>query len=227
MRRLLLLAAGIVAVPALASCSGSTEADGTLPTAWSGSAFEGAGPNEKASSQMTVAAASDLRNVLAAVQPDIERRCETHLHLVFGSSGQLKKPGRGGRGTSASISPPTASTRATSRQRASSFRTASPRTGVGRIVLAHARRLSSPCGPERAHVPRQSGGSPSPTRATHLNGRAAKEALESAGVYGDVEEDARPARTSGRPPTTSRKAMLTPASSPWRWSSRARRRHTA
>lgn len=90
MRRLLLLAAGIVAMPALASCSGSTGADGASPTAGSGSVLEGAGPNEKYSGQMTVAAASDLRNVLEDVQPDIERQCETRVTLVFGSSGQLK-----------------------------------------------------------------------------------------------------------------------------------------
>jgi len=89
-RWLLLLAAGIVAVPALASCSGSTEADGAAPTAGSGPVLEGAGPDEKASGQITVAAAADLRNVLAEIQPEIERQCETRLTVVYGSSGQLK-----------------------------------------------------------------------------------------------------------------------------------------
>jgi len=188
-RRLLLLAAGIVAVPALASCSGSTEADGTLPTAWSGSAFEGAGPNEKASSQMTVAAASDLRNVLAAVQPDIERRCETHLTwclaLPASSRNQVEAGADFGLYLSADSQYP----------RDLAAKGLVVPNGVasygGRPNRAGTRApVSSPCGPERAHVPRQSGGSPSPTRATHLNGRAAKEALESAGVYGDVEEEA-------------------------------------
>ncbi len=40
---------------------------------------------------VTVAAASDLRRALTALQPELERACSARLTLVYGSSGQLKE----------------------------------------------------------------------------------------------------------------------------------------
>ncbi|MBE0607805.1 MAG: molybdate ABC transporter substrate-binding protein [Dehalococcoidia bacterium] len=186
MRRLLLLAAGIVAVPALASCSGSTEADGASPTAWSGSAFEGAGPEEKASGQITVAAASDLRNVLAAVQPDIERRCETHLTLVFGSSGQLKNQVEAGADFGLYLSADSQYPRDLA-AKGLVVPNGVASYGVGRIVLATRAGIEPVTalkGLTSEAIRRIAIANPG--HAPY--GRAAKEALESAGVYGDVEK---------------------------------------
>jgi molybdate transport system substrate-binding protein len=90
--RQLLLAATVAASFALSGCGGSSGTGGVTPTieVRTDSVLEGAGPEEKASGEITVAAAADLRNVLEDLQPAIERQCATAVTLVFGSSGQLK-----------------------------------------------------------------------------------------------------------------------------------------
>jgi molybdate transport system substrate-binding protein len=55
------------------------------------SVLSGAGPDERTNKALSIAAASDLRRVLVAMQPEIERSCDTKLTFVFGSSGQLKE----------------------------------------------------------------------------------------------------------------------------------------
>jgi molybdate transport system substrate-binding protein len=77
---------------AAAACDGSSGSAGDRPTIaiGLGPVLDGAGPDEKASGQITVAAAADLRNVLSGIQPEIERQCQTRLTVVYGSSGQLK-----------------------------------------------------------------------------------------------------------------------------------------
>lgn len=185
MRWLLLLVASIVAGPALASCGGSPGADGASPTAWQGSAFEGAGPDEKSSSQMTVAAASDLRDVLEVLQPDIEKRCATRLTLVFGSSGQLKNQVEAGANFGLYLSADSqypqdlAAEGLVVPNGVASY-------GVGRIVLATRAGIE----PVTALEGLTSGtigriAIANPGHAPY--GRAAKEALEASGLYGAVE----------------------------------------
>lgn len=186
MRRLLLLAVSIAAVPALASCSGSTDADGASPTVWTGSAFEGAGPDEKSSSQMTVAAASDLRDVLAALQPDIEKRCETRLTLVFGSSGQLKNQVEAGAKFGLYLSADAQYPRDLA-AKGLVVPNGVASYGVGRIVLATRAGIEPVTAFEGLT-------SESIRRIAIANpghapyGRAAREALEASGLYDAIEE---------------------------------------
>lgn len=106
MRRfgLLALVLAVVACVAVGCGAGSpnrgaNEASGGAPTdqavdsgtATSRPAVAAAHPDERSSGAIRIGAASDLRRALVALQPAIERACNTRVTFVFGSSGQLKE----------------------------------------------------------------------------------------------------------------------------------------
>lgn len=188
MRRLLLLAAAVTASFALSGCGGSSGAGPVTPTieVRPSSVLEGAGPGEKASGQITVAAAADLRSVLEDLQPVIERQCETRLTVVFGSSGQLKNQVEAGAQFGVFLS---ADSQYPQDLAAAGLVVPNGMAsyGVGRLALATRAGLEPLASLEGLT-------SPAIRRIAIANpghapyGRAAKQALESAGLYGEVEK---------------------------------------
>jgi molybdate transport system substrate-binding protein len=174
------VAVAIVALAALGACDGPGGAGGISPTsgAVGGSVLEGAGPGEGRSSSIKVAAAADLRAVMTAIQPTLEARCQTKTTFVFGSSGQLKNQIEAGAGFGLFLS-------ADSQYPRDLAGLAS--YGVGRIAVATRAGLepvSTLEGLLSSEIRRIAIANPG--HAPY--GRAAKEALESAGVWDAVEK---------------------------------------
>jgi molybdate transport system substrate-binding protein len=95
---LLLLTALLAVVLACGSHSGGKASTSSVsrgatvvPATGQESVLGGAAAEERASKEINVAAASDLRPALTALKPAIEQACDTRLTFVFGSSGQLKE----------------------------------------------------------------------------------------------------------------------------------------
>jgi len=135
--------------------------------------------------RITVAAASDLRDVLAEIQPAIEQSCGASITFAFGSSGQLK--------TQVEAGAPFALFLSADRQYPEQLQQAGLLAAeglapyaVGRIVLATRQGiqpLASLDGLRSGEVGRIAIGNPD--HAPY--GRAAKQALESSGLYAAIE----------------------------------------
>lgn len=149
------------------------------------SVLTGAGPEEKRSGAIKVAAASDLRGVMGEVQPGVEHQCGTAVTFVFGSSGTLANQIEAGAAFGLLLS-------ADSQYPADLVRagkvvangTAS--YGIGRLVLATraglqpVTDLNALTRPDIKRI-----AIANPGHAPY--GRAAKEALERAGVYAAIQ----------------------------------------
>lgn len=134
---------------------------------------------------MTVAAASDLRDVLAVLQPDIEKRCETRLTLVFGSSGQLKNQVEAGADFGLYLSADAQYPRDLA-AKGLVVPNGVASYGVGRIVLATRAGVEPVTALEglTSEAIRRIAIA-NPGHAPY--GRAAKEALQASGLYGALE----------------------------------------
>lgn len=195
MRRpiLLLLLAVSVATVAVACGGGgdttgggsSAQLDDSTPVAPGGSVLGGASPAEKRSPTITVGTAADLRNAMTAIQADLEQTCGTKITFVFGSSGQLKTQIEAGADFGLYLS-------ADSQYPADLARAGKvvpnglASYGVGRIVLATRAGLEPVTNLNqlaRADIGRIA--IANPDHAPY--GRAAKQALESAGVYALIQ----------------------------------------
>lgn len=188
MRRLPLMAASVLVSMAVVACGGSSTAAHPTPAGGTsgGSVLEGAEPGEKTSDRLTVAAAADLRNVLEDLQPAIERHCETRLTFVFGSSGQLKNQVEAGAPFGLFLSADSQYP-AELAEKGLVVPNGVAAYGVGRIALATRPGLEPVTSLEGLTSPEvRRIAIANPGHAPY--GRAAKQALESAGVYDDVEK---------------------------------------
>ncbi|MEP7215325.1 MAG: molybdate ABC transporter substrate-binding protein [Anaerolineaceae bacterium] len=150
-----------------------------------GSVRDGAGPGEKSSASITVAAAADLRTVLTAMKPDLERTCTTQITFVFGSSGQLKNQIEAGAGFGLFLSADSQYPRDLARA-GGVVPNGVASYGVGRLVLATRQGLAPVTSIEQLSRPDiKRIAIANPDHAPY--GRAAKQALENAGVYGAIK----------------------------------------
>lgn len=174
-----------------AACGGEREG-AAAPTATAngggspGNVLHGGGPEEKATSRLTVAAAADLRDVLLDYQAELEEACDTSLTFVFGSSGQLKTQIEAGAPFGLYLSADIAFPRELQDEGLIAPNGVAA-YGVGRIVLATRPGLSPV--PDlsdltRADIKRVAIANP----AHAPYGRAAKAAMERVGVYEAVRD---------------------------------------
>jgi molybdate transport system substrate-binding protein len=185
-----LLVAGGVA----AGCGDSSDsAPGVPPSASTTAAApsaglrvtDGAEPGERAAASIKVAAAADLRSLLSAIRDELEAACNTGITFVFGSSGQLRTQIKAGADFALYLS----ADEAFPRELADAglvVPNGLASYGVGRLAVAWRKGLAPIERLEdvaRDDIRRLAIANPS--HAPY--GRAAKEALERAGVYGAVE----------------------------------------
>jgi molybdate transport system substrate-binding protein len=146
---------------------------------------DGAEPGERAAASIKVAAAADLRSVLSAIRDELEAACNTGITFVFGSSGQLRTQIIAGANFALYLSADEAFTRELA-DAGLVVPNGLASYGVGRIAVAWRKGLAPVERLEdvaRDDIRRLAIANPS--HAPY--GRAAKEALERAGVYGAVE----------------------------------------
>jgi molybdate transport system substrate-binding protein len=158
---------------------------GTQAPAGDVSVLTGAAPSEKQRREIKVGAASDLRRAMTALQPTIEQACDTKLTFVFGSSGQLKEQILAGADYHLYLSADTGFVEELERagKLVPNGRAA---YGVGRIVLAWRTGLpplATVTDLTRADITRIAIANP----AHAPYGRAAQEALTTAGVWSRLE----------------------------------------
>jgi molybdate transport system substrate-binding protein len=157
-----------------------------LTVALAAACGSGAGvAEERQAGAIKVAAAADLRSLINAIQPQLDSHCHTATTFVFGSSGQLKSQVEAGADfglfLSADIQYPRelAAKGLVVPNGVASY-------GVGRIVLATRAGIEPATGLDdlrRTGIRRIAIANP----AHAPYGRAARQALESAGVYESVE----------------------------------------
>lgn len=156
-------------------------ARGVTPAMGATSVLHGAGVDEGRKREIRIAAAADLRRVLTALQPAIERACDTKLVFVFGSSGTLKEQILAGADYHLFMSADTAFVEELDRA-GKLVPGGSATYGVGRIVLAWRKDLA-PIGTiadlGRGDIRRIAIANPG--HAPY--GRAAQQAMTSAGVW--------------------------------------------
>ncbi len=183
MKLLCLLFASLLVVSACGS--GEVTAPAQTPVLPGGSVLAGAGSSERAAGSVRVGAASDLRAVATAIQPALEEACETRITFVFGSSGQLKTQIEAGADFALLLS--------ADRQypaELDSLRMVVPNGlasyGVGRLVLATRTGLEPVADvPELSRSDIRRIAIANPGHAPY--GRAARQALQAAGVFPAVE----------------------------------------
>jgi molybdate transport system substrate-binding protein len=145
----------------------------------------GAEASERASSAIKVAAAADLRSVMGDISDEIEAACNTRLTLVFGSSGQLRTQIKAGADFALFLSADEAFPRELD-EAGLVVPNGLASYGVGRVVIAWRSGLQPVERIEdvvRDDIRRFAIANP----AHAPYGRAAKEALEAAGVYSAME----------------------------------------
>ena len=172
----------------LPACGGDREGVQDLPAAATaqGSVLEGAGPGERSSGAIKVAAAADLRSVLTAIQPSLDARCQTETTFVFGSSGQLKNQIEAGAGYGLFLSADSQYPRDLAAA-GLVVPNGVAAYGVGRLALATRAGLEPLASLEGLTSPEvRRIAIANPGHAPY--GRAAKQALEVLGLYGRVEE---------------------------------------
>lgn len=150
------------------------------------SVLAGAEPGEKQAATIKVAAAADLRSVMTAIQPALDARCQTRTTFVFGSSGQLKNQVEAGAAFGLFLSADSQYPRDLA-EKGLVVPNGVASYGVGRIVVATRAGLepaTSLEGLTRSEIRRVAIANP----AHAPYGRAAKQALESAGLYDAIEK---------------------------------------
>jgi molybdate transport system substrate-binding protein len=179
---LALLACGASNITSTASPAAPAPA--TPPTARS--VLTGAGVGERESASMKVAAASDLRAAMTAHQAEIEGACNTKITWVFGSSGQLTTQIVAGADfgllLSADIRYPEDMDR-----RGLLVPNGIASYGVGRVVIATRPGLEPVASlRDLARADIRKVAIANPGHAPY--GRAAKQALEAAGIYDAIND---------------------------------------
>lgn len=168
-----------------AAAPATVVAAGTQAPAGVVSVLTGAAPAEKPARAIKVGAASDLRRAMTALQPGIEQACDTKLTFVFGSSGQLKEQILAGADYHLYLSADTGFVEEL--ERAGKLVPNGRATyGVGRIVLAWRTGLpplATAADLTRADIKRIAIANP----AHAPYGRAAQEAMTTAGVWSGLE----------------------------------------
>jgi molybdate transport system substrate-binding protein len=137
--------------------------------------------SDRPATALTVAAASDLRRALAALQPELERACAARLTFVFGSSGQLKEQILAGAGYHLFLSADVGYVEALARAGRLAPDDVTP-YAVGRLALAWRRGLPPLTGIEdlaRGDVTHIAIANP----AHAPYGRAAQQAMTAAGLW--------------------------------------------
>ncbi len=143
------------------------------------------GAEERQAGAIKVAAAADLRSLINAIQPQLDAHCQTATTFVFGSSGQLKSQVEAGADFGLFLSADIQYPRELAAQGlvvpngVASY-------GVGRIVLATRAGIDPATGLDDLRRPDiRRIAIANPAHAPY--GRAARQALESAGVYESIE----------------------------------------
>lgn len=147
--------------------------------------LEGAEPSERASAAIKVAAAADLRSLMGEIGDELEAACNTRITFVFGSSGQLRAQIRAGADFALFLSADEAFPRELA-EAGLVVPNGLASYGVGRVAVAW--RTGIPPVERIQDVVRDDirrFAIANPAHAPY--GRAAKEALESAGVYSAIE----------------------------------------
>lgn len=146
---------------------------------------DGAEPGERAAASIKVAAASDLRPLLGEIRDGVEAACNTGITFVFGSSGQLRTQIKAGADFALYLSADEAFTRELA-DAGLVVPNGLASYGVGRLAVAWRKGLAPI---ERLEdVARDDIRQLAIANPSHAPyGRAAKEALERAGVYRAVE----------------------------------------
>jgi molybdate transport system substrate-binding protein len=148
--------------------------------------LEGAGPGERSAKAIKVAAAADLRSVMTAIQPTLDAHCQTTITFVFGSSGQLKNQVEAGADFGLFLSADSQYPRDLA-EKGLVVPNGVASYGVGRIVVATRAGLEPVTSLDGLKAPEiRRVAIANPGHAPY--GRAAKQALESAGLYDDIEK---------------------------------------
>lgn len=182
-----LLVAAVAA--AVAACGDGTEEDGgrdrsaPIP-AGPGTSVEAGVAGEDTAKRITVAAAADLRDAFAVLEPRIETACATDVVMVYGSSGQLKTQVLAGAEFGVFLSADSGFA-AEVAEAGLAVPNGIASYGVGRLALAWREGLTPLTGladlrrPDVSHI-----AIANPVHAPY--GRAGREALERARLYDDV-----------------------------------------
>lgn len=182
MRRATSAIAIIVAVLA-AACTGSAADDRDATTA--SSVVAGGELEEGSRSETTVAAASDLRLALSELRPALEAACSARLTVVYGSSGQFARQLKAGAPFDLFLSADSAYADEVERAGRAAVGGLT-QYARGRLALLVRSGLTLPEGLAALSDPKFR--RISIANADHAPyGRAAREALERAGVLADVE----------------------------------------